>query len=233
MSHPLSTALQVRPWRGYDRAALIVPTVEGIPPSLSDIRDCVAALARSGQEVAYTGALPPSEQAPFLAAGFTVHERLHLLVHDLTDLPDQPPAIRSRRARRIDRPAVLRLDARAFDAFWQLDGRSLDDALRATPVSRFRVVDRGGIVGYAVCGRAGHRGYLQRLAVDPARQRQGVGAALVVDGLRWLRRRNVRSVAVNTQEGNEAARSLYVRLGFRPDPHGLAVLSIDPAGPRP
>ena len=45
----------------------------------------------------------------------------------------------------------------------------------ATPSARFRVATRGQgdgeVVGYAVTGRAGPRGYLQRLAVAPAAQR--------------------------------------------------------------
>jgi ribosomal protein S18 acetylase RimI-like enzyme len=79
-------------------------------------------------------------------------------------------------------------------------------------------------VAYAVTGRAGPRGYLQRLAVDPPAQGVGVGAALVVDGLRWLRRWGAKEVMVNTQEGNAAAVRLYERLGFRLQADGLAVL---------
>ena len=47
-------------------------------------------------------------------------------------------------------------------------------------------------LGYAICGRAGRRGFVQRLAVDPARHGSGVGRALVLDGLGWLRRRGRR-----------------------------------------
>ncbi len=227
MSHALSSALQVRPWRGGQRAALIVPTIEGIAPSVAALDECITSLARSGREIAFTGALPPVEQAPFLAAGFSVHERLHLLLHDLHDLPEPSTVLASRRARRSDRAQVLAVDARAFDEFWQLDDAGLEDALRATPVSRFRVADAGRVVGYAVSGRSGQRGYLQRLAVDPEVQHRGLGRALVVDGLRWMQRRNVQSVAVNTQEGNRPALALYEQLGFRLDPHGLAVLRLD------
>ena len=56
------------------------------------------------------------------------------------------------------------------------------------------------------------------------RRGRGLGAALVVDGLRWLRRWGAKEVLVNTQEGNDAAVRLYERLGFRLQPDGLAVL---------
>jgi ribosomal protein S18 acetylase RimI-like enzyme len=80
------------------------------------------------------------------------------------------------------------------------------------------------VSGYAITGRAGPRGYLQRLAVEPAGQRGGIGTALVGDGLRWLRRWGAKEVLVNTQEGNDAAVQLYERLGFRLEAGGLAVL---------
>ena len=51
-----------------------------------------------------------------------------------------------------------------------------------------------------------------------------MGGALVVDGLRWLRRWGAKEVMVNTQEGNAAAVRLYERLGFRLQADGLAVL---------
>ena len=77
-----------------------------------------------------------------------------------------------------------------------------------------------------MCGRAGPRGYVQRLAVDPAVQRRGVGAALLADGLRWLRRWGARDALVNTQEGNERSLRLYQRAGFVLQPDGLAVLRL-------
>ncbi|MGH9274339.1 MAG: GNAT family N-acetyltransferase, partial [Acidimicrobiales bacterium] len=106
----------------------------------------------------------------------------------------------------------------------------LDDALGATPSARLRVVarvDGEGVIGYAITGRAGSRGYLQRLAVDPAAQRRGIGAALVIDGLRWLRRWGAHEVLVNTQVDNGAALALYEAMGFRRQPDGLAVLRRD------
>ena len=127
---------------------------------------------------------------------------------------------------RADVGAVLALDARAFDSFWRLDGAGLDEAISATPHSRFRVATAGdAIIGYAITGRAGRRGYIQRLAVDPANQRSGVGTALVLDALRWLRRWRADRVMVNTQLQNDRALALYERVGFRRETVGLAVLA--------
>jgi GNAT superfamily N-acetyltransferase len=130
-----------------------------------------------------------------------------------------------RRARRCDRVAALAVDARSFDPFWRLDEAGLDEAIDATPASRFRVAEHaGGVIGYAVSGRAGSRGFLQRLAVEPDVRGQGIGTALVIDGLRWMKRRGATRAMVNTQERNESALQLYQRLGFQLQPGGLAVL---------
>lgn len=220
--------LRIARWRGDEHTAYLVPS-RG-PTSAEAVERALTALAAEGCDAAVTAALAPTEQAPFLAAGFAVHERLHLLERSVDDLPVVAADAELRRARKADRPQILAVDAAAFSAFWHLDTAGLDDALEATPSSRLRVAtlpDDPAVIGYAITGRAGSRGYLQRLAVDPSAQGRGIGAALVVDGLRWLRRWGAREVLVNTQEANAAALSLYERLGFRRRTEGLAVLRRD------
>lgn len=85
----------------------------------------------------------------------------------------------------------------------------------------------GGPAGYAICGRSRRDGYVQRLAVASSCRRQGVGRALTLDGLRWLKRWRASSASVNTYEGNEAALGLYRSLGFVEVRPGLVVLTID------
>ena len=216
--------LRVGPWRGDDQVAYLAPVGDGPAPTPDTVRRAVAGLADRGYREAVTAALGPLEAQGFLLAGFEVHERLHLLARDLRDLPLAPP-VPLRRGRHRDRPAVLAVDGRAFSPFWRLDDAGLDEALAATPTSRFRVTEvDGAVVGYAVTGRAGRRGFLQRLAVEPEREGFGLGRALVLDGLGWLRRRGVDRVVVNTQEANQRALALYEQLGFRRQNAGLAVL---------
>lgn len=218
--------LRIATWRGDATTAYLSPARGR--PGARDVERCLEELPRLGFTSALTAALGPADQEPFLAAGFSVHERLHLLsrpVDDLSKLRRAPVEVR--RARRGERPAVLAVDHAAFPPFWRLDSAALDDALAATPAARMRVAGRpdgDGLEGYAVTGRAGPRGYLQRLAVDPSVQRRGIGSALVVDGLRWLRRWGAREVFVNTQEQNHPALELYERLGFVRQPEGLDVL---------
>ncbi len=122
---------------------------------------------------------------------------------------------------------MLDVDAGSFAPFWRLDNEGLREAIEATPVSRFRVASprRGGpVLAYAVTGLSGNQGYLQRLAVHPDHRRGGLGRALAIDGLRWLKRKAVSEAVVNTQLGNDAALRLYLSLGFREEPIQLAVL---------
>ena len=210
-------------WRAGAPVGYLAPVGEVPPPSAAMVQHCCDLLAARGFGEVLTGALSPAEQRGFLDAGFTVRESLHLLAHDLADLPTTPVAP-LRRARPGDRDAVLAVDGAAFPPFWRLDREGLTDALEATPSSRFRVVGVGVVEGYAIVGRASRRGYVQRLAVAPELQGGGLGRALLVDGLRWLRRWGVARAVVNTQVDNERARRLYESLGFRMAPSGLAVL---------
>ena len=214
-------------WRGRAGIAYLAPVPGAPAPSSGFVERCVESLAARGFVEVITGALAPAEQRGFLSAGFRVKEHLVLLAHDLLDLPPLVPVegVRMRRAWRRDRAAVLAADGAAFREFWRLDDAGLDEALAATPSARFRVAaDADGVVGYAVTGRAGRQGYIQRLAVDPSRQRRGVGRALVIDGLHWLDRRGASRAVVNTQPDNEPALELYRTLGFREQVAGLDVL---------
>jgi ribosomal-protein-alanine N-acetyltransferase len=215
-------------WRGDREVALLNPVPNAPPPSVEFLRRCMDTLAARGFRRVVTGALSPSEQAGFLAAGFDVEQRLHLLAIDLsTDLPPVPPGLPLRRVGRRRRIGVLEVDRAAFPVFWQFDAAGLRDALAATPSVRFRAAvdpaDR--ITGYAITGRSGSRGFVQRLAVDPRAQRSGTGRRLLLDGLTWMRRRGVDRAIVNTQVGNEAALALYRKTGFSEEPVGLSVLS--------
>ncbi|TML65144.1 MAG: GNAT family N-acetyltransferase [Actinobacteria bacterium] len=240
---------RVRP-RDADVAELV--PLPGSPPlSAAFVRRCADTLVGRGFREIVTGALAPQEAHGFVDAGFERREHLCLLVHDLGVLAavDDAHVELIRKPRRTERPAVLAVDALAFQPFWRIDDRGLDDAAAATPVSRFRVAGpppragsvagapsegrRAELAAYAISGRAGRRGYVQRLAVHPHHQRAGIGRALVLDGLHWMRRRRVELALVNTQVDNAPALGLYESLGFRPDSHGLDVFALRLQPPAP
>ncbi|MDQ4068756.1 MAG: GNAT family N-acetyltransferase [Actinomycetota bacterium] len=218
------------PWRGDGRIAYLAPLPPAGAPSVDFLARCLDTLAARGFTRVLTSALAPGEQEAFLSLGFEEYERLHLLSHNLNHVPRPPgeAARLLRRGRRRDWPAVLSVDAAAFQPFWRLDASGLREAIEATPATRFRVAGHGpggaGLVAYSVTGLSATQGYLQRLAVHPNYRRMGLGRALGLDGLRWLRRRGVTDAVVNTQVGNDAALALYLSLGFRKEPTQLSVL---------
>lgn len=218
-----SERLRVGTWRGDGSVAYVAPVSER-PPSAPLVRHACVVLAERGYREILTAALAENERGGFIAAGFEVRDSLHLLSHDLGQLP---PTGRTslRRGRKAHRPAALAVDGAAFPPFWRLDDAGLTEALTATPSARFRVAvaDRR-VVGYAVTGRAGRRGYLQRLAVHPSCQGRGIGRDLVADSLAWLARRGSTAAVVNTQVENERALALYQAMGFCLQPSGLEVL---------
>jgi ribosomal protein S18 acetylase RimI-like enzyme len=210
-------------WRGERDVAYLAVGAQR-PPSAEVLDRCLRTLRGRGYQRVLTNALAPAEALPFVDAGFSVHERLHLLAHDLVEIP--AGAYETRRGRNDDHGGTLALDRRAFRPFWRLDRDGLEQALDATPATRFRIVETAnGLLGYAVTGRADRRGYLQRVGVDPGAQGRGVGRSLVADALRWLRRHRARDAVVNTQLDNVAALALYRSCGFRELPSGLCVMS--------
>jgi ribosomal-protein-alanine N-acetyltransferase len=214
-------------WRGHPETGYLAPLTPPEHLSRAGLDRARERLAGRGYREVLTAALTAAEQPVFRNAGFTVHERLHLLRHDLAHITDITAPVRLRRARRWERRALLDVDGSAFESFWRLDAASLTEAVQATPVTRIRVAVDGVVVGYAITGCAADVGYLQRLAVHPSRQGRGIGAALVADSLQWLRARHVTTASVNTQEANDRALALYVRMGFERVEPGLAVLRCE------
>ncbi|HTT89766.1 MAG TPA: GNAT family N-acetyltransferase [Acidimicrobiales bacterium] len=216
------------PWPADSSVAFLVPVPDGAKASAEFVRRCLGLLAEQGFKRVVTAALPPDEQVGFLEAGFNVHEHLHLLVLDKdAPLPPVPPGPALHRAGPLRRRGLLRVDQASFAPFWRLDRHGLRDAMEATQQRHLRVVlgVRRKVVGYAICGASEGRGFVQRLAVLPEAQGQGIGKRLLLDGLHWLRDHNAQHIVVNTQMGNEAALTLYRKVGFRDDPAGLSVLS--------
>ena len=222
----------MRAWRSQPRIAHLTPLRRPGGLRRRDVDEVVDSLVGAGVTGVVTGAVGPHEEQVFLDAGFAVHERLLLLRHDLAELSDpslDQHSVTMRRAGRRDRTTVLDVDTLAFGDFWQLDDACLSDAIRATPHARFRVAeDRSDsgtpVIGYAITGRAGTSGFLQRLAVRPDQQGRSIGRALVLDALQWLKRRRAHHALVNTQHVNERAAELYERVGFVREPYDLAVL---------
>jgi ribosomal-protein-alanine N-acetyltransferase len=218
----------VQPWHGRSAIASVGLNRNNSAPTRCNVERLVDELLSVGYSRAFTAALRPQEAQPFLNAGFRALEDLAVLRHGLC-LPLATPTATHRRARRKDHLGVLTLDNRAFGDFWRLDSVSLKEALQATTTARFRVSTQGdAIVGYAVCGQSAGIGYLQRLGVAPESFGHGIGSALVMDALKWCKRRGASHALVNTQLTNLRALRLYRHLGFLEAKERLHVLEWTP-----
>lgn len=220
----MATARRFRAWPGDPSGVTALVRPEGRSPA------ALRALRAAGFARARTGALTETETRPLLQRGWRVAAHLHLLRHEMDHLPPEHARAgpRLRRGNASDLEQAASLDDETFPLEWRLGRAGLAEALKATPQSRFRIArDSEGPVGYAICGRSKRAGFVQRLAVAPSHQGLGVGRALTLDGLRWLKRWQATSASVNTYVGNDAALRLYRSLGFQEVRPGLMVLTID------
>jgi ribosomal protein S18 acetylase RimI-like enzyme len=220
------TTVRLTPWPADPRTAQLTVLPGDLAPTAAVVRAARAEAAATGFHAAVTGALGEVERSPFLDAGLAPRAWLHLLERSLDSVPAPPAPAVLRRIRRSEWPVLAAVDARAFAPFWRLGIEGIVDARRATPSNRLRVAtgQDDTVMGYAVFGRSGGRGFVQRIAVDPEAHGRGIGTTLLLDGLRWLADRGAMSALVNTQIGNERALQLYERTGFRLLRERLAVL---------
>ena len=117
------------------------------------------------------------------------------------------------------------IDRRSFSSPWANDASALADIMTATPYHRSRSVHVDGrMVAFSISGRADRAGYIQRLAVDPSARRRGFAQLLLDDAVRWMSRRDVSEVMVNTAADNHAALALYESFGFEREPGALLIL---------
>jgi ribosomal protein S18 acetylase RimI-like enzyme len=76
----------------------------------------------------------------------------------------------------------------------------------------------GTIVGAAMVGHDGHRGWIYYLAADPARRRRGIGRKLVAAAQTWLRERDIPKLQLMIREMNTEVIRFYERIGFENAP---------------
>lgn len=107
--------------------------------------------------------------------------------------------------------------------YLSVDGMSRDDfaAYLATLLAdgQFHAVEDGGeLVGFyrtlRYDGRASHVAYLGTLAVDPARQGQGIARQMVEHAVSQLFAAGVQRVQLMVEADNPRAQALYRQLGF-------------------
>jgi len=103
------------------------------------------------------------------------------------------------------------------------EGLSLRDAdsragiekyLLRNPGLSFVAEDETGISGSIMAGHDGKRGYIQHLAVDPARRKRGIAGKLVALSLDALKSQGIEKSHVHVLKENQAGRSYWSSRGW-------------------
>ena len=86
--------------------------------------------------------------------------------------------------------------------------------------------DGTAMIGIALCGHDGRRGYIYHLAVDPAYQARGLGKRLMSECLDGLRRAGLKRALILVANDNPRGRKFWRRYGWEEVP-GPIVMGID------
>src|SRR5215213_741385 len=154
--------------------------------------------------------VPCHDDRAMSRTGPSVH--MHVQWQDSSDAPPGSPAgVEIGAAGWRDLLAVAGVQRRAFPPRFAYSLSTLT-ILRALPWVRLLVARRDGqIVGCVISDRVLDGNRIVNLAVDPAAQRQGIGAALLYAAERTL---PTGDMTLMVQTGNATARALYHRVGY-------------------
>ena len=87
-------------------------------------------------------------------------------------------------------------------------------------------IDEGVIVGAALCGHDGRRGFLYRVGVSPEHRRKGIARALAVHGFDALRAQGIRRAMLFILSDNAEAQDFWRSVGGR-ERTTLGLWSVD------
>ena len=165
-------------------------------------------------------------QQTWRAAGYETYTALRLLRKSIeTETGPSIPVVEVRHPKWL---RIIEIDGGAFGAHWQAELPALNEALRSVGTAAVLGIndpaEQDRLAAYAIVGVSGITGYLQRLAVAPRFQRQGMGRSLTRGSVNWCRRRGARQIILNTKPANEPAQDLYISEGFELLPDRLELL---------
>ena len=117
---------------------------------------------------------------------------------------------------RDDRSGVIALWERVFpdDPPHNAPAKVFDAKLATHDDMLFVATEEDAVIGTAMAGYDGHRGWLYTVAVSPDCRRRGIGAALVHQAVDALRAAGCIKVNLQIRATNTAVRGFYESLGF-------------------
>ena len=126
------------------------------------------------------------------------------------------PAVAIRPARAEDLPLLAEIETAAFAPLWRQSGRSLQLGWGQALSMEVAEID-GRVVGYQHSVPTQENcAHLARIAIHPAWQGQGVGAALLAQAVRGYAALGFSHASLNAQVEGTAAHALYTKFGFHP-----------------
>ena len=96
---------------------------------------------------------------------------------------------------------------------WNDPASDFERAIDFTGSTILLADDGGALIGTAMTGFDGHRGWIYYLGVRPARRGEGIARGLIHACADWLRLRGCPKVELMLREGNPAA-GFYERMGW-------------------
>ena len=113
-----------------------------------------------------------------------------------------------------DRDEVTSLWRQTFPGEPHNEPNAVIDAKLAVDRLLFVARDQGKIIGTSMAGYDGHRGWLYSVAVDPDRQRQGIGRQLVDYAVDVLKTKGCVKINLQVRASNAGVVAFYEALGF-------------------
>ena len=123
-------------------------------------------------------------------------------------------AISIRPASTADADEILLVDRAAFLPLWQQDEHAIFTSLQRNGFL-LKAEWHEVLVGYAAGIWNESYGHINRLAVHPQAQGQGIGKRLLAESISHFHQGGVHRITLNTQVNNTASRQLYEQFGFQ------------------
>ncbi len=101
------------------------------------------------------------------------------------------------------------------DPPWNRAAVAIPEKLKVQPELFLVAKEAGEVIGTAMVGYDGHRGWLYSIAVKPENQRSGVGSALLCEAERQLLALGCGKANLQIRAGNEAVASFYRKHGYK------------------
>jgi ribosomal protein S18 acetylase RimI-like enzyme len=122
--------------------------------------------------------------------------------------------------RPVELPASLREEAVALweecglTRPWNDPRADLDRALAGESSTVLAVLSEGRLLGTAMVGHDGHRGWVYYLAVAPAARGSGLGRELMAAAEEWVAARGIPKLMLMVRSSNTAVLGFYEQLGY-------------------